>query len=50
MAADLAFLKRIRACPFVRGGRVLVRFQANGDCPFARRSSEKLAALRQAYG
>ena len=30
MAADPAILKRIRGCPFARGGRVLVRFRANG--------------------
>src|SRR3954451_23521047 len=46
MAADPAILKRIRACPFARGGRVLVRFRANGDCLFARRSGEPLARLR----
>ena len=46
MAGDLAILKRIRACPFARGGRVLVRFRANADCLFARRSGEPLARLR----
>src|SRR5437763_9597056 len=46
MAADPAILKRIRGCPFARGGRVLVRFRANGDCLFARRSGEPLARLR----
>jgi hypothetical protein len=30
MVGDSAILKRIRACPFARGGRVLVRFRANG--------------------
>ena len=30
MTADPAILKRIRGCPFARGGRVLVRFRANG--------------------
>ena len=30
MIADPAILKRIRGCPFARGGRVLVRFRANG--------------------
>jgi hypothetical protein len=30
MAADPMTLKRIRGCPFARGGRVLVRFRANG--------------------
>jgi hypothetical protein len=43
MAADPAILKRIRACPFARGGRVLVRFRANGYSLFARRSGEPLA-------
>ena len=37
MTADPAILKRIRGCPFARGGRLLVRFRANGDCLFARR-------------
>jgi hypothetical protein len=46
MVADPAILKRIRGCPFARGGRVLVRFRANGDCLFARRSGEPLARLR----
>ena len=36
----------IRGCPFARGGRVLVRFRANGDCLFARRSGEPLVRLR----
>jgi hypothetical protein len=39
-------LKRIRGCPFARGGRVLVRFRANGYNLFARRSGEPLARLR----
>src|SRR5207253_6036859 len=30
MTADPAILKRIRGCPFARGGRVLVRFRTNG--------------------
>jgi hypothetical protein len=30
MPADPAILKRIRGCPFARGGRVLVRFRACG--------------------
>ncbi|MFL5337095.1 MAG: hypothetical protein ACJ8H8_28940 [Geminicoccaceae bacterium] len=47
MAADLAILKRIRACPFARGGRVLVRYRANGTSLFARRSGEPLARLRR---
>ena len=46
MAADPAILKRIRGCPFARGGRVLVRFRANGYSLFARRSGEPLARLR----
>src|SRR6201990_3698921 len=46
MAADPAILKRIRGCPFARGGRVRVRFRANGDCLFARRSGEPVARLR----
>jgi hypothetical protein len=45
MAADPAILKRIRACPFARGGRVLVRYRANGYSLFARRSGEPLARL-----
>ena len=46
MAADPAILKRIRACPFARGGRVLVRFRANGYSLFARRCGEPLVRLR----
>ena len=46
MVADPAILKRIRGCPFARSGRVLVRFRANGECLFARRSGEPLARLR----
>jgi hypothetical protein len=46
MAADPAILKRIRACPCARGGRVLVRFRTNGDSLFARRSGEPLVRLR----
>ena len=30
MDADPAILKRIRGCPFARGGHVLVRFRSNG--------------------
>ena len=45
MAADPAILKRIRACPFARGGRVLVRYRANGYGLLARRSGEPLARL-----
>jgi hypothetical protein len=46
MTADPAILKRIRGGPFARSGRVLVRWRANGDCLFARRSGEALARLR----
>jgi len=46
MAADPALLERIRARPFARGGRVLVRCRANGDSLVARRSGEPLARLR----
>ena len=46
MAADPAVLKRIRACPFARGGRVLVHFRANGYSLFARRSGEPLVRPR----
>ena len=46
MTADPAILKRIRGCPFARGGRVLVRFRANGYSLVARRSGEPLARLR----
>jgi len=46
MAADPAILKRIRACPFARGGRVLVRYRAKGYSLFARRSGEPLVRLR----
>jgi hypothetical protein len=46
MAADPAILRRIRACPFARGGRVQVRFRSNGYCLFARRSGEPLVRLR----
>jgi len=46
MTADPAILKRIRGCPFARGGRVLVRVRANGYSLFARRSGEPLARLR----
>ena len=46
MAADPAILKRIRARPFARGGRVRVRCRANGYSLFARRSGEPLARLR----
>jgi hypothetical protein len=46
MAGDPAILKRIRACPFARGGRVLIRFRANVYSLFARHSGEPLARLR----
>ena len=46
MPADPALLERIRACPFARGGRVLVRFRADGHSLFARRSGVPLARLR----
>ena len=46
MAADPAILKRLRACPFARGGRVLVRYRANGTSLFARRSGKPLTRLR----
>src|SRR5947199_6478661 len=46
MTADPAILKRLRSCPFAHGGRVLVRFRANGYSLFARRSGEPLARLR----
>jgi hypothetical protein len=46
MAADPVILKRIRACPFARGGRVRVRYRANGTSLIARRSGEPLARLR----
>ena len=46
MAGDPVLLRRIRACPFARGGRVLVRCRANGYSLLARRSGEPLARLR----
>ena len=46
MPADPALLKRIRGCPFARGGRVLVRFRADGYSLVARRSGVPLARLR----
>ena len=46
MPADPAILQRIRGCPFARGGRVLVRFRANGYSQFARRSGVPLVRLR----
>src|SRR3954449_9255727 len=46
LPADPAILKRIRGCPFARGGRVLVRFRADGYSLVARRSGVPLARLR----
>jgi hypothetical protein len=46
MPADPAILKRIRRCPFARGGRVRVRFRANGYSLFARRSALPVVRLR----
>ncbi len=46
MPADPAILKRIRGCPFARGGRVLVRFRAHGYSLVARGSGVPLARLR----
>src|SRR3954466_5962615 len=46
MPADPTILERIRGCPFARGGRVLVRFRADGYSLFARRSGVPLARLR----
>ncbi len=46
MPVDPAILKRIRRCPFARGGRVLVRLRANGYSLFARRSGMPLVRLR----
>ena len=46
MPADPALLERIRGCPFARGGRVLVRFRADGYGLVARRSGVPLARLR----
>ena len=46
MPADPTILERIRGCPFARGGRVLVRFRANGYSLVARRSGVPLARLR----
>jgi hypothetical protein len=46
MLADPGILKRIRRCPFARGGRVTVRFCANGSSLYSRRSNLPLARLR----
>ena len=47
MPADPAILKRIRGCPFARGGRVLVRFRAKGYSLVARRAAGAPAADRR---
>src|SRR5688500_8088515 len=46
MLADPGILKRIRRCPFARGGRLTVRFRANGYSLYSRRSNLPLARLR----
>ena len=46
MPADPGILKRIRRCPFARGGRVIVRFRANGYSLYSRRSKMPLVRLR----
>ena len=46
MPADPSILKRIRRSAFARGGRVAVRFRANGYSLYARRSNLPLARLR----
>src|SRR3954465_10383842 len=46
MPAHPTTLERIRGCPFARGGRVLVRFRADGYSLVARRSGVPLARLR----
>ena len=46
MPADRGILKRIRRCPFARGGRVTVRFRANGYSLYSRRSNLPLARRR----
>src|SRR3954452_17752030 len=46
MPADPTILERIRGCPFARGGRVPVRFRADGHSLVARRSGVPLARLR----
>src|SRR4051794_41974802 len=50
MPADPTILERIRGRPFARGGRVLVRFRANGYSLAARRSGVPLARLRLTGG
>jgi hypothetical protein len=46
MPADPGILKRIRRCPFARGGRITVRFRANGYSLYSRRSNLPLVGLR----
>src|SRR3954451_2060952 len=46
MPADTTILERIRGCPFARGGRVLVRFRAEGYSLVAPGSGVPLARLR----
>jgi hypothetical protein len=46
MPADPGILKRIRRCPFARGGRAIVRFRANGYSLYSRRSRMPLVRLR----
>lgn len=46
MPADPSILERIRRCPFARGGRVVIRFRANGYNLFVRRSGLPLVRLR----
>ena len=46
MPADPSILKRIRRSAFARGGRVAVRFRANGYSLHARRYNLPLARLR----
>ena len=46
MPADPSILKRIRRSAFARGGRVAVRFRANGYSLYARRPNLPLARLR----
>ena len=46
MPADPSILKRIRRSAVARGGRVAVRFRANGYSLYARRSNLPLARLR----
>src|SRR6476469_1301416 len=50
MPADPTILERIRGCPFARGGRVLVRFRADGYSLVARRSGAPAADRRGRRG